>query len=568
VAKVEMNFMRHQQAVTWGVFLILSAAVSAQPRLLPRAGTRLHYFIYSGRNHVPPPFATADFVYGPADGRKNFRWWQLEVRAKTNLDATPLFVLRALASADPLAEKQLPVQFARYQLRIPETGETYEYCDSTTGNALLPCWAGFERNFLPHPASNTGRNNGAAETCEFLGQLLSLAHTPTSADEPWSSWDDVKRLDLNREMLVGNDRNFKDREGHRLALPATNDYTYTPLTEEDYRTAIAAGMNLFEIEANQEQWVRSEPVFYLREAAGEPALRYPADLYRANYLGPVMFVDEPASMIYGQMLGAGKFAADFSTLFEMRTRTVYLSADYYGAWYLEAALHRQGVNFGDMRLTQTDYPTWDSYPEATYYEMKGGAFGIVQEGRFNTDAFDYQVFADTGLKMHVTPVQLLKFNYAMMRGGTRPFGKFWGTSIYGQCDPAIAPLALTTAYDMGARYFWFWTSDHQHHLPWNEQMTLARTLKEYAAKHPRPSIYLPQPKRDAVIAIPNGYFLSFRDFHWSSDTGGKYRRVLIRALTAVKQCFDRGEDFDITINDGHPLEGYRRVIKIDDKDKR
>ena len=162
--------MRLKQALTLGIFAILSASVSAQPNLQPSAGARLHYLAFSGRNDVAPPFATVDFVYGPGEGGRNFRWWQLEVRAKTNLDAPPLFVLRALASADPLAEKQLPVEFARYQLRIPETGETYEYRDSNTGGALLPCWADFERNFLPHPASNTGRNDGAAKTCEFLAR--------------------------------------------------------------------------------------------------------------------------------------------------------------------------------------------------------------------------------------------------------------------------------------------------------------------------------------------------------------------------------------------------------------
>jgi hypothetical protein len=96
---------------------------------------------------------------------------------------------------------------------------------------------------------------------------------------------------------LGTDRDFKDSEGHRLASSKTNDYTYVPLTEEDYRTAIAAGMNIFPVAAKHEQWVRSEPVFYLRDATGDPALRYPADLYRANYLGYVMFVDEPASLI-------------------------------------------------------------------------------------------------------------------------------------------------------------------------------------------------------------------------------------------------------------------------------
>jgi hypothetical protein len=35
-----------------------------------------------------------------------------------------------------------------------------------------------------------------------------------------------------------------------------------------------------------------------------------------------------------------------------------------------------------------------------------------------------------------------------------------------------------------------------------------------------------------------------------------------RALNAVHQCFDRAEDFDITIDDGRPIKGYKRVIRI------
>jgi len=423
--------LKHRQALTLGLFAILSAAVSAQPRLQPPAGTRLHYLAFSGNCNLAPPFAAVDFVYGPAEGRKDFRWWQLEVRASTKPDAAPLFVLRALTSADPLAEKQRPLQFARYQLRIPETGETYEYRDINTGEALLPDWADFERNFLPHPASNTGRNEGAAETCKVLGQPLSLAQITIQADEPWSSWDNVKRLDLNREILVGNDRDFKDSEGHRIATSKTNDYAYIPLTEEDYRNAIEAGMNIFPVAANHEQWARSEPVFYLRDATGEPALRYPADLYRANYLGYVMFVDEPASLILNRrdLRLAARSPSDLSTLFETWTRTSYLSAGSYGVWHLDEALRAKGVNLGDMRLTQSDYPTWDSYPESAYYEMKGGVAGIVEEGRFNTVSFDAKVLAATGLKWKHTPLQLLKFDYAMMRGarvrsanfGARPF---------------------------------------------------------------------------------------------------------------------------------------------------
>jgi hypothetical protein len=74
-----------------------------------------------------------------------------------------------LASSDPLAQKQRSVRIERYQLRIPEIGEAYEYHDSNTGAALLPCWEGFERDSLPHPAPNTGWKDDAGQTCKFLG---------------------------------------------------------------------------------------------------------------------------------------------------------------------------------------------------------------------------------------------------------------------------------------------------------------------------------------------------------------------------------------------------------------
>src|ERR1039457_2123753 len=99
-------------------------------------------------------------------------------------------------------------------------------------------------------------------------------------------------------MLVGTGRNFKDAEGRRLPQTAqSRDYTYTNFVAADYQAMFEAGMNLFTIAPDQEQWVRAEPVFYLRTPAGMPPLRYPADLYRANYLGASMFIDEPASVL-------------------------------------------------------------------------------------------------------------------------------------------------------------------------------------------------------------------------------------------------------------------------------
>jgi hypothetical protein len=123
---------------------------------------------------------------------------------------------------------------------------------------------------------------------------------------------------------------------------------------------------------------------------------------------------------------------------------------------------------------------------------------------------------------------------------------------------------------MGARYFWFWTSDHGHHVPWPQQLALAQSLRQYAHAHPRPSIYGPPPKRDTLITIPNGTFVTFADLSWvhaldpsaHNEEAQQYRRLLRQAVLAAHECSKRGEDFDLAPDDGCPLTGYRRVVKL------
>ena len=102
-------------------------------------------------------------------------------------------------------------------------------------------------------------------------------------------------------------------------------------------------------------------------------------------------------------------------------------------------------------------------------------------------------------------------------------------------------------------------------------MSLARTLHKHARSHPRPSIVRRPKPVDTAIVIPNGYFLSLDNLWWVRvlDKEGKnaasqhYRRLMQRALDAVHECFDRQEDFDITVDDGRTIGGYRRILKVD-----
>ena len=293
-----------------------------------QSAVRARYLMLTSQVSVAAPVVSVDFIRGPIQQFGKYgqvaQWWQLEARAKPEQDAPPLFVLRALTSADPLARGAAP-QFYRYILRIPDLNETLEYKDSHSGNALLPPWKDFEKWFVPHATEATRRQSDMPESCELLGHILTLTHV--NPNEPWQPWTDAKLLELDREMLVGTGRNFKDKEGHRLPqTPKRQNYTYIPFVEDDYRVMFEAGMNIFTVSPEQEQFVRAQPVFYWRGAEGKPPLRYPADLYRSNYVGPVMFMDEPAILMVGDknVNGALRHFSEAAALIEKRTLTSYL----------------------------------------------------------------------------------------------------------------------------------------------------------------------------------------------------------------------------------------------------
>ncbi len=539
------------------------------------AGMRVRYLVLTVEKETPPPFGEVDFMYGPRETGVfgEGLWWQLDVRNKAGGDEPPLFALRGLSFRDPLlGEENLGIH--RYILHIPKTGERLEYQDAHTGEALLPAWKDVERLFLPHRVPSSRLRDSVPETAEFLGQVLTLLAVRAGT---WEEWPEAKVLKLDRELLVGTSRNFKDKEGHRLPQkPARQEYTYVRFQAEDYPVMMEAGINFFTIDPAQEEWVRSEPVFYVRRAGGKQPLRYPADLYRANYVGPVMFMDEPTILMVGDpnIHDTLRYFSDAAALITRRTRVTRESTGSYGGFNLDKALRDDKINLGGMMVEETDYPSWETFYETAFYQLSGGARGIVHEGRYQLDAFNKAVTERTGLEADYSAEEMLRYHFAFLRGAARRFHGFWGTSIYGQADPKISPEAVRLAYDMGARYVWFWTSDHDHHLPWPEQLALARTLKEHRGKHARPSLYTRPPEIDTVILIPNGYFLSLENLWWvrSLDKEGRneashfYRRLLRRAFEQVNECFRRGESFDISVDDGAPVEGYRRVVRVDGRE--
>ncbi|MHC4178815.1 MAG: hypothetical protein ACYSWU_14990, partial [Planctomycetota bacterium] len=345
-------------SVLWACSVRCSAGESP-----PAPGAHGHYGVLTATPHQAAPFAAVDVLYGPreeVEGTSHL-WWQLEVRAKDSSEAPPLFQLRALTREDPLQGTEGRLHFARYLLRIPATSETLEYRSARSPRALLPGWRHFRRYFIPHRSPGANSQRALPETCSYLGHVLTLRHAGQNV--PWKPWNNVKTLDLEGELLVGTGRSFKDREGHRLPQkPERQNYDYVEFTEEDYRVMIGAGVNLFTVKPPQEKFVRGEPVFYLRGEGGAPALRYPADLYRSNYLGSVMFMDEPTIIMVGDKLihNSLRYFSDAAALISARVRARYNASGSYGSYRLEKALRGRGVDFGRMRLQQYDYPSWET----------------------------------------------------------------------------------------------------------------------------------------------------------------------------------------------------------------
>ncbi len=561
------------------IVLLLSLPVpGALGDPLPAPGTHAHYLVLTGKTGTAPPFASVDVVYGPREtaGSEEQVWWQLEARpeAKEGENPAPLFRLRVLSRFDPLEARPGhldSLRIARYVLRIDATGETLEYRDVHTGKALLPGWRGFEMDFLPRRARGSGSQKGVPETAEYLGHVLTLQHAGSGV--AWEEWPGARVLDLDPELLVGTSRNFRDQEGHRLPqVPQRTNYTYVPFTEEEYPVMIEAGINLFVVDDKQVAWVRGKPVFSIW--GGEGKKGFPADLYRSNWLGPVMFLDEPGIIMVGDknIHTILRYFSDAAAVLEKRIRSEADLPGGRGRYNLDKSLRDAGVNLGDLRIEQWDFPAWETLFETAHYQLEAGLPGIVHEGRYQLAPFDAAVARWTDSSRKHTPEELLRYHYAILRGGARAFGGHWGTSIYGQCDPALSPRAVTLAYDMGARSIWFWTSDHDHHMPWPEQLELARTIKKHAREHPRTSLKLPG-VLDKAIAIPYGYFVSLENLWWvrALDKEGKneasqaYRRLMGRVIAEVHRAFDAREEFDIVVDPGKEIEGYRRVVKVSDE---
>jgi len=459
------------------------------------------------------------------------------------------------------------------------SGNPLEFVSSSTGKAILPPFDFFNK-LLPHANNTDEQMMPLFAEGTYLGRSLRLHKKGTDAS--LLHLKDARRLELEEDVLIGTGRNFKDAEGKRLYIPGQPpppnepDYTYVTFTEDDYRQMIErAGTNLFTIAYSQLPYVVEQPVFFILRDGFEESFDL---LYRSNFLGSVQFMDEPAWLVmaHDDVTEAKTPQEATSRLIEV-VKERYTGDGSYGIHNLMTRLRDAGYDFGDVEILQPDYPVWETVTSAAWYELQAGVPGYVFEGRYRPKRFADLVKSKLDVDFPDDVESCLKFHYAFYRGAARHFSGKWGVAIYGQMELDAADMAFPLAYEEGATYFWFWTSDHSHHVPFIEQMEFTRKFRDYIKAHPRTAT--PDEltaKAKVAIALPWGYLLDdailSSGMIWKSPHiklendnghGVKYKEVLKKAMQEAVKLLKEKTRFDfLFLREGEKVEGYDKVYRV------
>jgi len=487
------------------------------------------------------------------------RWYRL---AATKVDGQTL-TLWFCADANPFRPDACePITIHRYILQEPHQPPT-EYVDQRTGRALLPVF-GLVARLLPR--ASTTDNVLLFEHGMYLGHPLHRVRVldPQDAAPPAG----LRKLALRSDLIVGTSRNFRDDGTGRKDLKA--NYQFVTFKKENYDEMIAAGINYFTARGEQVAWICHRNVFY---DGSTPEVAFPEELYRPNFLGRRMFIDEPACRL------AGKYPPGASL-----SQAVTMIHEHIGAKVAPTDYHQQlvgqGIDLGALTLTEPALPIWETYIETSYYQLEANPYGIVQECRWRIDPnvdseqtlMLQRINEEFGVEIPITPENLFLWSYAQMRGPARVFGSKWGMSIYGQAEPHLRLPSMKLAYDLGAEFIWFWTSDHDHHVPYTEQLRLAREITAYARAHPPRDLERLRRAATKAIVIPYGYSLPtcWQLFTWGThiypldrknEHGLTYRDVLTPAVREIARCLQERIRYDV-VPAGQAFEpsGYESVF--------
>ncbi len=247
----------------------------------------------------------------------------------------------------------------RYVLRRPGAPAA-EYRHGVTGLAVLPASGGWPYLLPRFSAQTEGETFPPA--AEYLGHryIRAALDKGVAAALP----EDIRLLRLRPDVLTGVPHNTRQVDETRRY--DDSDYEYVALTQDDFAAMIAAGVNCFRAEAGQAAWFEDAGVFYWGVDAGDMA--YPECLYQPLYIGPALFLDEPAVVTRDHALRPrlreeeafrrGITTAEAMAAFEAHYAGVMNEGA--PAALITGLAKRDDVDAGDMRFRQASLYTWET----------------------------------------------------------------------------------------------------------------------------------------------------------------------------------------------------------------
>ena len=552
---MKVRILRAVSMVAVGVVVL---AITGAAFDVVEPGHWVRYKVMPASERVAPAVEYVTITIGAPERQEgvDLVWWQMAARKKDGGE----FVVQALSQHAPMTTESGDVGLV-FRYRFQQHGRpTLEYVDEATGLAYLPIF-GFREALIPTPRSSQRTLSGFMNAGNYLGQALAVHGSGRGGK--FADLGPITRILLNDDVLIGTARMFKD-DG--TGQDEDKEYRYVELTAEDYDEMIEAGFNLFMVNDKHADYVRERDVFFIKGSLGEEP--YPELLYRSNYRGTAMFTDEPAARVDTSDCTS---VHDAANLLRLRNYTYHLSPGSHVDGVVKM-IEAAGFNVGDWYPRQLHIPVWETIYETAFYQMQGGAAGMIHEGRYRLEQYNPYLTSVLGPGAEVDARGMFELTYNFMRGAARCFGKEWGMAIYGQADYSIAPDAIRRAYDMGAHFIWYWTSDHDHHLPFSRQLELSRIMRAYQRDHPRTSRLGQLRAAQVAVAIPDGYMCGVGN-QWKNprfrydklnEYGVAYGDVNSQAYWYMYRLLKQGVEFDCVVDVPGVIEnaGYDTIIRI------
>lgn len=520
-------------------------------------------------------------------GTNAARWVQLEA---TKANAERYRVWMRFRGEWPASLAEARARAERYVVEA-EGRPPVDYRHGGTGGAVLPSLGGWTA-LWPREETATGEVrlvDPAPPRVQYLGQTYARAEVGAhDFPEPPT---EARVMTLRPDLWVGVPSNQKTRDSRRRY--DGSEYEMIRLTEADYQEMAEAGLTCVRVDAEQRRWVRELPMFYW--GLGGSDVPFPESLYDSQYLGPALFLDEPAVHARDFVIRP-QLSKDLAYRVAITPRHALRAFEetFRHAWQegganelLKGFRARADIDLGTLQFRQANLYSWETMVSTAAHQLTQdpdvpAAIVFEPPGRVGTWRTLPEMNMTYGCQIPVDdPRNLTAILYGFLRGAARLSGKEWGTSIYGAVDRADAPWFLTRAYDLGATRFFFWDNYQLACVPRDEYLALARQLRQRAENHPARDLERLRDAAEVAILLPPGYNLGHvhlgRGNLWGvtelnlervNERGVKHREVMSRFFLEIERCLRLGVEFDLLWDlPEHPPRGYREVVRIRDDGK-